>query len=951
MSFPARILLTVAGVFFLISAKAQLTITDAANAQALAQRLVGEGVTISNVTFTGNPLMAGFFRNAGGTNIAIDSGIVLTNGIARTNRLTGDIGVNGDGVTPAGSTEAHNSWNIAGDADLAALIGSPLNQVNDACILEFDFVPLGDSIRFRYAFSSEEYDPSYVCDFNDAFAFFISGPGFTGLQNIALVPGTNTPVSISNVNNIPLGGCVSNPSYYISNLSNPFLTHDGLTTVLTALARVQPCQVYHLKLVIADAGIDADFDSGVFLEAKSLSSNATQLINLTQTDPVSGTSYLVEGCATGSLNIKRMTKGPFPLMINLTYGGTAVNGVDVQLLPSSIVIPANEDSVLLNIFPIMDLVPEGIETLKIYTLAGCAAGLPTDSTLIQLRDYDILGINPDTSYICRNSTLQLQASAGYTTYTWNAHPALSSTIVADPVAGLASGSAMFVCTASVGTCIAKDSAFVQVKEMELLSKTDVNCRNGTTGIVRVRAGPEWPRPLEFSIDGGVTYQPDSTFSNLPVGNYTVRIRDASGCVDSITVPVIQAFPDLTQANITTAATCTGNPDGTITITSSGGNPAYQYSLNGGTFGTSNVFNVLQGTHTVVVKDNNGCTINSGNITVNLNNTLTVEAGANETICEGTSVQLNAVASSTSTTYSWSPNIAVNNTTLADPTVSPVTDTKYIVTATWGICSKKDSLMVFVNPAPIPNAGADVTICFGADATLRGAGAVEYSWTPSTYLTSTTAPQPVAQRPIASTTYLLSVKDANGCASLVKDTMEVIVTPAVKLFAGNDSLTVAINQPVQLNVVQVGDQTVTQYTWTPSYGLSSTIIPNPVATLDRDYTYYVTGRTPANCEGSDTINIKVYKGPEIYVPTAFTPNGDGRNDLLKAIAIGMKEYRYFRIYNRYGQLVFETKGNFNRGWDGRVKGAVQNTGTYVWMAETVDFRGNVVQRKGTTMIVQ
>lgn len=931
-----------------------MQVTNAPSALALAQRLVGEGVSISNVTFTGNLLMTGNFSARANVGLGIDSGIVITNGRART--VGTDWGLDG-----SFTNLADEDWpGLSGDQDLADAIGFPVDELDDAAILEFDFVPLGDSIRFRYLFSSEEYTPFYACpnpmgnSFNDAFAFFISGPGFPVQQNIALVPNTTIPVSIFNINNVQENGiplCPKNPNYYIDN-TGPFFTHDGHTTVLAAEARVQPCQTYHLKLVIADVG-DGAFDSGVFLEAKSLTSNATQLINLTQVDPVSGSSYLVEGCATGSLNIKRASPGAFPLVINLSYGGTAVNGSDVQPLPSSIVIPANEDSVLLNIFPVMDLLPEGIETLKIYTLAGCAAGLPSDSTTIQLRDYDILGISPDTSYTCRNSALQLQATAGYTTYTWNANPALSNTNTANPVATMAAGSGLFVCTASVGTCQAKDSAYVRVKDLELLGKTDVNCRDAFTGQIRVGAGFEWPRPLEFSINGGATYQPDSTFSNLAVGNYTIRIRDALGCIDSMVVALVKGFPDLLQTNITTAASCTGNPDGTITINPSGGSPAYQYALNSGPFVPGNVFNVTQGTYNVIVRDNNNCIVNTGNIVIALNNTLTLEAGMDETICEGTSVALQAVAAGTAATpsYAWTPAIAINSTTVAEPTVSPVTDIKYMVTATSGICSRKDSLMVFVNAAPKPAAGADITICFGASATLLGTGAVEYSWTPSTYLSSTTAAQPISQRPLDNITYYLSVKDANGCASLVKDTVNVTVTPAVKLFAGNDSLTVALNQPVQLNVVQIGTQTVTQYTWTPSYGLSSTMINNPVATLNRDITYHVTGRTPADCEGSDTINIKVYKGPEIYVPSAFTPNGDGRNDILKAIAIGMKEYRYFRIFNRYGQLLFETRGNFNRGWDGRLKGAAQNTGTYVWMAEAVDYRGNLIQRKGTTMIVQ
>ncbi len=802
-------------LFMAVCSKAQLTITDAANAQALAQRLVGEGVTISNVSFTGNLLMAGNFFARSNVNLGIDSGIVLTNGRAKT--IGSNWGVNGNAFSLA-----DEGWGLNGDQNLADAIGFPFSDLNDAAVLEFDFLPLGDSIRFRYLFGSEEYTPLYACPggsgFNDAFAFFISGPGFTGQQNIALVPNTTIPVSIFNINNVKENGiplCPNNPVYYLDN-TGPHFTYDGHTTVLVAEARVQPCQTYHLKLVISDVG-DDNFDSGVFLEAKSLSSNATELVNLTQTDPVSGMSYLVEGCATGSLNIKRQSPGPFPLVINLSYGGTAINGVDVQPLPSSIVIPANEDSVLLNIFPIMDLVPEGIETIKIYTLAGCAAGLPTDSTEIQIRDYDILGITPDTAYICRNTTVQLQATSGYTIYNWDVNPALSSTTTANPTVNLPGGQGMFICTASVGTCLAKDSAFVKVKDLELLSKTDVNCNGGTTGQINIGAGYEWPGPLEFSINGGTTYQSDSTFSNLPVGNYTVRIRDASGCTDSIQVNIAQSYPNLLQSNTTTPATCTGNADGSITITASGGNPAYQYSLNGGAFVSGNTFNVRQGTYTVVVKDANGCTVSSGNITVALNNTLAVEAGADETICEGSSIGLNATATLAST-YAWTPSTALSSTTTANTTASPIVTTKYYVTATSGICIKTDSVIINLNAAPLANAGPDITVCFGADAVLQGqTGFAEYFWTPSTLLNNSTLAQPTVIRPTENMPFYLDVKDANGCMSLKKDTVYLTVTPAVKIFAGNDSVVVAIGQPVQLNAVQIGQQTVTNWNWIPSIG--------------------------------------------------------------------------------------------------------------------------------------
>ncbi len=926
--------------------KAQLVVTNAPNGLALAQKLVGDGVSISNVTFTGNPLMAGFFNNLGNTNIGIDSGIVLTNGVAKTSVARGDIGVDGNGVTTAFFSDAHNEWNLPGDLALANLIGSPPDEVNDACILEFDFKPLGDTIRFKYVFSSEEYDPAFVCDFNDAFAFFISGPGFVGAQNIALVPGTNTPVSIRNVNDVP-AGCEANQIYFISNLTNRYLTHDGLTVVFTAVARVQPCETYHLKLVIADAGPDADYDSGVFLEAKSLSSNATQLQNLTQTDPATGNSYLVEGCVSGSLKIKRQRAEPVPFTVNLTYGGTVQNGIDVQTLPSSITIPAGQDSVLLNIIPLIDGSPEGIETLKIYTLAGCSAAVPTDSTIIQIRDYDILGILPDTAVVCGNSSVQLQATPGYTTYQWQANPELSSTVIANPIATPTNGSSTYVCIATLGTCQAKDSAFVILKRIKLVSKTDVNCRNGTNGQIKTRAGPEWQAPLLFSINGG-TFQADSNFSNLPVGTHTIVMKDATNCIDSINVTLVQAFPDMAHTFTSTPATCSGNADGSITVSTTGGQAAYQYAIGGSAFQTSNVFPVRQGSYVIQVRDVNGCNSSLPPITIALNNNLTVDAGVNDTICEGTSIKLNAV--SAATTYSWQPTASLALASSATPSASPVVTTQYFVTATLGICTQKDSVTIFVNKAPKPNAGPDATICFGADATLQASGAVEYSWTPTTYLSNANISLPTVQKPKSDIFYYLSVVDANGCSSLVADTVRVRVTPAVQLFAGNDSLVVAIGQPIQLQVRQIGASTVTSYQWSPAYGLNRTDIFNPVATLDRDITYTVTGTTPANCEGSDTLFIKVYKGPEIYVPTAFTPNGDQTNDVLRAYAIGMKEYRFFRVFNRMGQVVFAT-ADFNKGWDGRIKGVMQNTGSFVWIAEAVDYNGNVVQRKGTTTIVQ
>ena len=932
---------------FTFFCNAQLVITNESSAQALAQRMVGDGVSISNVTFRGNSLMAAYFKNQGNTNIGIDSGIVLTSGRAKSTSSVN--GLDGNGINTAGSVLADEGWNIAGDADLATLIGTTTDDTHDACVLEFDFVPLGDSVKFRYVFGSEEYTSDFVCSYNDAFAFLISGPGFTGLENIALIPGTTTPVSIFNVNDVDGGGCPNNMSYFIDNTANTYYNHDGLTVALTALAHVHACETYHLKIVISDVG-DGAYDSGVFLEAKSLTSNAFQLTNLTQIDNT-GSSYLVEGCATGSLKIRRPSATLFSQTINLGYGGTAVNGVDVQMLPSSITIPANQTEVLLNILPVVDNIPEGIETLKIYTLAPCGILTPTDSAQIQIRDYDTLGVTTsmlqDTAVICRNGSVQLIATPGYSSYYWDTNPGLNNPLITNPVATPVSDSTVFYCTSQEGTCHARDSVMVFWKKLKLASKTNVNCGGASTGQITVNAGAQWISPVTYSI-GNSAFQAGNSFNSLPIGTYSVKAKDATGCMDSIQVVIDKAFPDLTITNTqTTNGSCTGTADGAILITANGGKPNLLYSTNGTTFQAGNNFNTAPGTYTATVKDANGCTASIPDILVQFDNTMTLSTGAAPTICEGKNTILPALTNGTN--VEWSPAASLNNKNALNPIASPVVTTKYYIKSTLGICDKYDSVIVFVNPAPLADAGKDSTICFGGSTRLSGSGGVSYEWSPSSYLSSTAVSDPAVTKP-STITYSLSVTDANGCVSLSKDKVVLTVSPPAKLYAGADTY-VAIKQPLQLNAIDINHIGFTTYHWTPEAGLNNPFILNPVAVLSDAVTYFVVeASTNAGCIGTDTVKVNTYKGPEIYVANTFTPDGDGKNDILKAFPVGIKTFSFFRIYNRFGQLVFATT-NANVGWDGRLKDNTQSFNTFVWIAEAIDYKGNLIQRKGTVTVIQ
>jgi gliding motility-associated-like protein len=109
-------------------------------------------------------------------------------------------------------------------------------------------------------------------------------------------------------------------------------------------------------------------------------------------------------------------------------------------------------------------------------------------------------------------------------------------------------------------------------------------------------------------------------------------------------------------------------------------------------------------------------------------------------------------------------------------------------------------------------------------------------------------------------------------------------------------------------------------------------------------------TPDGCEARDSIHIKVYKHADIFVATGFSPNGDGKNEVLKAVPIGIKQFKYFSVYNRWGQLVFTTS-DASKGWDGRIGGQLQNTGVFVWIASGVDFKGRPIEKKGTTVLIR
>ncbi|MBE7170659.1 MAG: gliding motility-associated C-terminal domain-containing protein [Williamsia sp.] len=348
---------------------------------------------------------------------------------------------------------------------------------------------------------------------------------------------------------------------------------------------------------------------------------------------------------------------------------------------------------------------------------------------------------------------------------------------------------------------------------------------------------------------------------------------------------------------------------------------------------------------VVTLNEKGC-VTSDSIRINVLDSVTVKLPADTTICLTDSIRFRPVSDALQ--YQWLPATGLSDPQRKNPTAAPVRNTVYQVTARLGNCQDKATILVKTIPYPQADAGRDTAVCFGDKAQLNAViKGSSFLWTPISTLQNGNTLHPRSLS-LVTTPYVLTAYDTLGCPKPGRDTVQVIVYPRVPAYAGNDTVVVP-GQPLQLNA-----SGGTQYSWTPYTALNNGTISNPVAVFPASLdsiTYTVRVTRQDGCYGEDAVKVKIFKTlPEIFVPTAFTPNGDGRNDVLKPILAGIKSLTYFRVYNRWGTLVYSTQ-EVDKGWDGTVHGMQQKTDTFVYMAEGIDYRGGVQRRKGTVVLIR
>jgi gliding motility-associated-like protein len=451
-----------------------------------------------------------------------------------------------------------------------------------------------------------------------------------------------------------------------------------------------------------------------------------------------------------------------------------------------------------------------------------------------------------------------------------------------------------------------------------------------------------------TTDTSTKQNPSYLYPLIGSKTITFRVTNSKGCDSTITKVV--TVDDKPAINLPFKDTLICSID-TLPLLSSANGGSYSWSPNYNILNpnTANPLVYPKATTTYVLTvNNNGC-VNKDSVKVNVLDFITVKIIPDTAICKTDSFQLNPVSQALS--YLWTASTGTPVQNVKHPWVQPLINTTYNVTANLGKCQAQASTLVQVFPYPQVAVSQDTTICFGNRTQLAGTvTGTSFSWSPTNTLLNPTTLSPVAG-PSKTTNYILTATNTSGCLKPVSDTITVTVIQPFTVNAGRDT---AIVRGQLLQLRAIANITDTNFLWTPPTGLSSRFISSPLDVLNitaDSIIYKVRVTNSIGCFAEDELTVHIFKTePDIFVPSAFSPNSDGLNDVLKPIPVGIVNLQYFRIYNRWGQMLYSTS-DIGKGWDGTSNGTKQPSGAYVYMAQGIDYMGKTIFRKGTVVLIR
>ncbi len=917
--------------FFVSKVYAQpITITPNNNAQQLLQTIVGAGYNVFNVSMNCPNGASGIFTN-NTSNIGLPNGIILTSGGANLC------------VGPNNNISAGVNNGAGGDAHLDSMANT---STYDACALEFDLVPACDTLKINYVFASEEY-PEYVNKpFNDVFGFFIKGPGITGFKNIALIPGTTVPVTINSLNQF------TNSQYYVNNLGGSTIQYDGFSKPLVAWVKVNPCDTYHLKLVVADV-TDGIYDSGVLIQG-----NTIECSPVVYTDMASSVTGL-ENCSNINVNFCRTGDTTQPFVIHYVIGGTAINGVDYQLITDSLVIPANQACAQVPIIPIIDTLTEGQEVITMaYQFGFCPKW---DTLKIYMNDPPPFDAGPNVSLCLGDSAHIGNVPAPGMSYSWQPAIGLNNPLLSNPmlqignVPGACAPKYVLTGTSLATGCVFKDSLYVTAN-MPPTANFTINpdyCLNDVVSPVdaSTAVAPAIIKEWLWSFGNNMLSDAQAPQVHYTVpGTYTVSlsVKDDKGCKND-TSRIINVWPS-PQAHFTYSTACAGDsirftntstaPNGCVvsqTIWNFGDNSPLVVNSSaqlGHLFPlTSNFYSVQ-----VIVTSDKGC-VNSYQSSIYLHPTPKASFTQdnvcvydkmkflNQSMCDNSNWNFGDTQTSTlgnpahlynnpgtyQVTLVASSNYGCADTLSKMVSVYDIPHFDFLVSDTAGcpyFCTFFKS--VRLQPSdPI----VSMTWWFGTGDTDADHDSLEYCYkNKGQYSPALTAV----------TNY--------GCRDTVQKSLYINVYPLPgAAFNVVNSSDLSVYEP-EATFHNISSSDVVYWWWDLGDGTTDIVKTPPphVYAMPAEYTVTLKVENSYGCRDSVSNIVTIQPGATVYVPNTFTPNDDGNNEYFHPYCSGIYEDCDFVMYifNRFGQNIFSTKDR-SPGWDGYYKGNKCQQGVYVY----------------------
>ncbi len=830
-----------------------------------------------------------------------------------------------------------------GDPDLDAI--SPITS-NDACVLEFDVYAATDELLFRYVFGSEEYPGFVGTNFNDIFAFFISGPGLTPNTNIAVLADGTTPVSINTVNDDPAVGVsidpVSGEVIYNDNDGGQSITFGGYTSVMTARADVIPCNYYHLKLAIADRG-DSSFDSGVFLA--DLQAGLPDLQLVFDINSANGDNILVEECSNNDYIIATLTNpDPTPITYYIQLEGDIDEDLDlVTPIPDSLVAPPGTTTVQIPFVPTSDGLAEGVEHfgLQIFAVYQCDT-VVYDSVSVSIYDEIDIHTSQDTFYVCPGTSTVLDVGGGTAyTWTWPISGELDNPNLTNPTLTPSQSGWIYVdgIINANSSCIGTDSAYIELINpvISIPQNSHFICEGSSVQLEALTntggQGVTW-----FPITGlSCTDCPNPIASPIITTVYTATVT-AGGCSESATLTV--NVDPLASANIISNQTiCEGESIVLAGPPTSGGS-TYLWSPNNGTLddetsATPIATPSVNTTYTVVSTSANGACQSTQSVDITVF-PATIDIMDPDTLYQcNTSlsqVTLNATSIVPPTDIVWTDSDGNSLGTGSSIDVNPSENTTYIATVSVGGCTNADSLLIQIDSLPdfdlnvvvqtqgIFEVNPDtVDICSDPNEFFYVQNiyqATNYPDMMHEWLVNGNSMNPeqtganlLANLPLSTNTYYL-VSNNNACMSVDSFVMDVnapqnfMITPS--------STTICEGESVTLQATGANS-----FTWIPDDGsLSDVNSSSPIATPTQTTTY--TAFTTINgCQVgvSSTINVVNIPNDVFVVPNQTICEGE-------SIFLGDANYNQNYIYD-----ITPLTGVMNGGFTGNPEVAPTETTLY------------------------